>query len=130
MPDVDWVQSAAKTRGMSSHTLYYTIAPNETYDSREAEIIFYDKNSAVKDTLKIMQVQKDAIIIGKKEYKISANGETVGIELSSNINYDISLPTDCSWIKVIDKPITKGLEQHIIYLKTDKMTLQIREIAR
>lgn len=120
MPDVDWVQSAAKTRGMSSHTLYYTIAPNETYDSREAEIIFYDKNSAVKDTLKIMQVQKDAIIIGKKEYKISANGETVGIELSSNINYDISLPTDCSWIKVIDKPITKGLEQHIIYLKTDK----------
>lgn len=40
MPDVDWVQSAAKTRGMSSHTLYYTIAPNETYDSREAEIIF------------------------------------------------------------------------------------------
>ena len=30
------------------------------------------------------------------------------------------LPTDCSWIKVIDKPITKGLEQHIIYLKTDK----------
>ena len=101
MPDVDWVQSAAKTRGMSSHTLYYTIAPNETYDSREAEIIFYDKNSAVKDTLKIMQVQKDAIIIGKKEYKISANGETVGIELSSNINYDISLPTDCSWIKYV-----------------------------
>lgn len=40
MPDADWVQSAAKTRGMSSHTLYYTIAPNETYDSREAEIIF------------------------------------------------------------------------------------------
>lgn len=116
----NWISQSAKTRGMSSHTLYYTIAPNETYDSREAEIIFYDKNSAVKDTLKIMQVQKDAIIIGKKEYKISANGETVGIELSSNINYDISLPTDCSWIKVIDKPITKGLEQHIIYLKTDK----------
>lgn len=120
MPDVDWVQSAAKTRGMSSHTLYYTIAPNETYDSREAEIIFYDKNSAVKDTLKIVQAQKDAIIIGKKEYKISANGETIGIELSSNINYDISLPTGCSWIKMIDTPITKGLEQHTVYLKIDK----------
>lgn len=120
MPDVDWVQSAAKTRGMSSHTLYYTIAPNETYDSREAEIIFYDKNSTVKDTLKIVQAQKDAIIIGKKEYKISANGETIGIELSSNINYDISLPTDCSWIKMIDTPITKGLEQHTVYLKIDK----------
>ena len=120
MPNVDWVQSAAKTRGMSSHTLYYTIAPNETYDSRKTEIIFYDKNSSIKDTLKIEQAQKDAIIIGKKEYKISANGETVGIELNSNINYEILLPTGCSWIKIVDEPMTKGLEQHTIYFKIEK----------
>lgn len=120
MPDVDWVQSAAKTRGMSSHTLYYTIAPNETYDSRKTEIIFYDKNSSIKDTLKIEQAQKDAIIIGKKEYKISANGETVGIELNSNINYEILLPTGCSWIKIVDEPMTKGLEQHTIYFEIEK----------
>ena len=89
MPDVDWVQSAAKTRGMSSHTLYYTIAPNETYDSREAEIIFYDKNSNIKDTLKIMQAQKDAIIIGKKEYKISANEEIIKTKSASFHSYSV-----------------------------------------
>lgn len=120
MPDVDWVQSAAKTRGMSSHTLYYTITPNKTYDSRKTEIIFYDKNSSIKDTLKIEQAQKDAIIIGKKEYKISANGETVGIELNSNVNYEILLPTGCSWIKIVDGPMTKGLEQHTVYFKIEK----------
>ena len=41
MPQVDWITSV-KTRGISSHTLYYVISPNDSYDSREAEIVFYD----------------------------------------------------------------------------------------
>lgn len=113
MPDVDWVQSAAKTRGMSSHTLYYTIAPNETYDSREAEIIFYDKNSAVKDTLKIMQAQKNAIIISQKDYNVSANGEIIEVELSANIDYTVLIPSDYKWIT--QKPTTKGLINNKLY---------------
>ena len=113
MPDVDWVQSAAKTRGMSSHTLYYTIAPNETYDSREAEIIFYDKNSAVKDTLKIVQAQKNAIIISQKDYNVSANGEIIEVELSANIDYTVLIPSDYKWIT--QKPTTKGLINNKLY---------------
>ena len=113
MPDVDWVQSAAKTRGMSSHTLYYTIAPNGTYDSREAEIIFYDKNSAVKDTLKIVQAQKDAIIISQKDYNVSANGEIIEVELSANIDYTVLIPSDYDWITQM--PATKGLINNKLY---------------
>ena len=45
MPDVDWIVDEASSRGMSSHTLNYYIEPNEGYDSRSAEIIFFDKNS-------------------------------------------------------------------------------------
>ena len=61
MPQVDWI-TATVTRSVSSHTLYYTIAPNETYDKREAEIIYYDKNDkSMADTLKIVQVQKDIL---------------------------------------------------------------------
>ena len=41
MPDVDWITDEATGRGMSSHTLKYVVAPNEGYDSRSAEIIFY-----------------------------------------------------------------------------------------
>ena len=115
MPDVDWVQSAAKTRGMSSHTLYYTIAPNETYDSREAEIIFYDKNSAVKDTLKIVQAQKNAIIISQKDYNVSANGEIIEVELSANIDYTVLIPSDYKWITQM--PTTKGLINNKLYFE-------------
>lgn len=115
MPDVDWVQSAAKTRGMSSHTLYYTIAPNETYDSREAEIIFYDKNSNIKDTLKIVQAQKNAIIISQKDYNVAANGEIIEVELSANIDYTVLIPSDYKWITQM--PTTKGLINNKLYFE-------------
>lgn len=36
MPDVDWIHNIS-SRAMSSHTLYYTIDVNETYDNREAK---------------------------------------------------------------------------------------------
>lgn len=122
MPDADWVQSAAKTRGMSSHTLYYTIAPNETYDSREAEIIFYDKNSAVRDTLKIMQVQKDALIISKKEYNIEYTATILPIEVNTNTKYQYEIPKDCNWITAIQNTITKGLENYKIYFNIKENT--------
>ena len=53
LPDVDWITDEASSRGMSSHTLNYYIAPNKGYDSRSAEIVFFDKNSDLKDTLTV-----------------------------------------------------------------------------
>ena len=58
MPDVEWIIDESSSRGMSSHTLKYIIASNEEYDTRSANIIFYDKNSDLKDTLTISQQGK------------------------------------------------------------------------
>ena len=116
MPDVDWVQSAAKTRGMSSHTLYYIIAPNETYDSREAKIIFYDKNSDVKNTLKIAQAQKDAILLGKTEYQIDYLATTLEIEVKANIDFDYEIKNGDNWVEVDTYAQTKNLISQKIHL--------------
>ena len=64
MPDVDWIIDDASLRGLSSHTLKYIIARNETNKPREAEIIFFDKNSDLKDTLSIKQ-NGGFLVIGK-----------------------------------------------------------------
>ena len=77
MPDVDWINDNASSRGMSSHTLKYVINANEGYDTRSAEIIFYDKNSDLKDTLKVVQVQKDTIIISEKRISVDKEGGIV-----------------------------------------------------
>ena len=120
MPNVDWVKEAAKTRGMSSHTLYYTIAKNESYDSREAEIIYYDKNSDVADTLKIIQMHKDAIILSQKNIEIDAKGGEFEVVLEANTNFEIQLPSNVNWIT--ERAITRGLIKHKRYFAIKENT--------
>lgn len=121
MPQVDWITTTVM-RSVSSHTLYYTIAPNETYDKREAEFIYYDRNDkSVADTLKIIQVQKDAILLSQKEYDITAKGETIEISVETNVNYNIHIDEEnFQWIKLVQNAVTKSLKQ-------DKLFFQIEE---
>jgi len=82
MPQVDWITTTV-TRSVSSHTLYYTVTPNETYDKREAEIIYYDRNDkSVADTLKIVQMQNDIL-----ELKLKVAGSLKKEIEILNINY-------------------------------------------
>ena len=113
MPDVDWITDEASSRGMSSHTLKYVISPNEGYDSRSAEIIFYDKNSDLKDTLKVIQAQKDAIVISQKTYDVKAEGETIEVKLSANVDFEITMP-EVDWIEQVE---SRGLKEHVFYFK-------------
>ncbi len=99
MPNVDWIVDEASSRGLSSHSLKYIIEPNNEYDNRSASIIFYDKNSDLKETLKIIQVQKDALILTQNNYEVKAEGETIDIELNTNIDYLVEIEENAkSWI--------------------------------
>jgi hypothetical protein len=102
-PEVDWI-TPITTRGLSSHTLYYKINPNETYDDREAEIIFRDANSDLSNSLKIIQSQKDAIILSQKAYEFEAEGGSFAVDIASNIEYSIQIDVD--WITKVE---TKAL---------------------
>jgi len=122
LPDVDWISEVTDTRAASSHTLKYDIAPNETYDNRSAEIIFFDKNSDLKEIVKIEQVQKDAIILSASEYTIPSEGETIEVALQSNVSFEVSINAD--WITQVDAPSTRSLEEHKLYFKVDENTLE------
>jgi len=113
MPDVDWIDDEASSRGMSSHTLNYYIAPNEGYDTRSAEIIFFDKNSDLQDTLKVIQAQKDAIVISEKTYEVKAEGETIEVKLSANVDFEITMP-EVDWISQVE---SRALKEHTLYFK-------------
>lgn len=128
MPNVDWVVDESKSRGVSSHSLYYTILPNETYDSREAEIIFYDKNSSIKDTLKIIQKQNDAILLSQKEHNIEAEGGEFEIQLKTNIDYKIEI--NSSWIEKINITSSRALSEHTLRFKVDKNNTEKERSAK
>lgn len=113
MPAVDWIKETM-TRGMSSHTLHYTVAANDTYDGREAEIIYRDRlDNSIADTLTILQAQKDAIIVSEKEVKIGSEGGIVEVKIDANVDFEMQLP-DVEWIS---ESSTRGLSTHKKYLK-------------
>ena len=118
MPDVDWIVDEASSRGMSSHTLNYYIEPNEGYDSRSAEIIFFDKNSNLQDTLKVIQAQKDAIVISQTEYTIPEEGGTLDFEVSSNVEFNTEISVD--WIKQVTT--SRSLENKQLHFTVDENT--------
>ena len=117
MPDVDWIADEVSSRGMSSHTLKYVILPNEGYDTRSAEIIFYDKNSDLKDTLKVVQAQKDAIVISEKNFSVSKEGGIIEVKVNTNVDFEVQIPSDITWISQTD---SRALSEKSIYLKIEE----------
>lgn len=119
MPNVDWLTDAPDTKAMSSHTLYYVISPNETYDSREAKIVFVDKNNPqVTDTLTVIQLQKDALILSKDTYEIGPDGGSFDVELKTNVEYSVNISEEHSWIKQVD---TKALSENSLHFTVNKL---------
>lgn len=57
MPDVEWIKTNM-TKSVSTHTLYYTIAANESDIDREADIVYFDKNSDKREIVKIKQSKR------------------------------------------------------------------------
>lgn len=126
MPQVDWITTTV-TRNISSHTLYYTVAPNETYDKREVEIIYYDRNNkSLADTLRIIQVQKDAILLSQKEYSVGCDEKYIEVEVNANVDFEVQIQNSCaSWITMVENPITKGLISRKVNFKISENTSSV-----
>lgn len=120
MPDVSWIKEATMSRGMSSHTIYYTISPNDANESRRAKIIFYNKdNTAIADTLTVIQAQKDAVVIDNKNIELKTPNDTImGIDVNANVDVEIHPADTCRWIT--ESTAARGLQLRKIYLKAAK----------
>ena len=109
MPDVDWIQEESASRGLSSHTVNFVISPNESYDNRSTEIIFYDKNSSLSNTVYITQAQKDAIILSSKDVNVGASESTVEVKVNTNVDFETNV-LDTGWIEEVVS--SRGLVEH------------------
>lgn len=104
LSDIDWI-TEIQSRAVSTHTHHYTVSPNDTYDSREVKIVFYNpKDKNVADTVTIYQLQKDAIVLAQDEYIMEAKGGELDFTVSANVEFKVSVSAD--WIEQIS---TRGL---------------------
>ena len=119
MPDVDWF-AISESRAMSSHTHHFVVSPNEEYDLRTAEIIFANTELALSDTVRITQVQKNALIVAKNKYTVEGNGGTLEFTVNTNVDFEVS--TNVDWIKqnvssrgLVEKPLSFTIEGNVTY---------------
>ena len=95
IPNVEWIYEN-KSRALSSYTHYFTIAPNDEYDDRSAEIIFVNKENNLSEKVTITQAQKDAILVAKNEYSMEAAGGELKFDVNTNVDFKVETSVD--WI--------------------------------
>lgn len=120
LSDVDWI-TEVQSRAVSTHTHHYTIAPNETYDSREAKIVFYDpKDENMADTVSIFQMYKGAILVARNEYQFDVKGGNLNLTVQTNLDIDIEVSD--SWIQQVQP--TRALTEYNLSFAISKNTEQ------
>ena len=122
-PDsVDWIMEDM-TRAVSTNTYYFNIAANEGYDSRETEIKFVNKENNVSESVKVVQLQKDAIVLAKNEYKVGSAGGYIDVEVGHNVDFETKI--SCDWITEVE---TRALaKESLKFSVSENMTPYERE---
>lgn len=114
-----WV-SIVETKALNNKTLVFEIKENETNSDRVCDVIIKKNDNTLADTLKIIQAQKDAIVISQKEYKLSAEKQTFSVKLQTNTNIQVNIPESAkSWLSYIE---TKALENKELVFSIESNT--------
>ncbi|HIZ86184.1 MAG TPA: BACON domain-containing protein [Candidatus Coprenecus stercoravium] len=115
----DWLKEN-NTRTSSTYTRYITVAANDTYSQRSAEIIFSSPDYGLADTVTITQLQNNAIVVAESMYTIAAEGGALTFPVNTNVSFSTSIPQGCTWIK--QAASTKALEEKEISLTISQNT--------
>ncbi len=111
-----WI-SHTSTRALSDKILVLDVSANEGYGSRSGNVIVRNKNTALADTVKIRQAQKDAIILSQKEYELDCSKHVLEISLQTNVGIEVEVPEEVAgWIAHIQ---TKSMEDKTLVIEVD-----------
>ena len=90
--DKSWV-SYVGTRAMTTSRLLFSISPNEETATREGTITITSEIG--KETIKIYQFgASPALVLTQKEYIVPSDGQTIKVELNSNVDYEVAIYTE------------------------------------
>ena len=106
----DWV-SYVGTRALKSSIMTFKVLENGTSEKRESTITL--SSGSLKETVTIYQSagEKPSIVISKNEYNISSEGETIQVEVSSNVDVEVVMPG----VEWITENTTRAMSTHTYY---------------
>lgn len=109
-----WVTISPSSGEAGDATVKASVLKNDTNDSRTATVTFTAGTKSA--TYTITQSQLDAMNIATTEYTVEAEGGTVEIPVSANVDYSVIIPDAVDWIHVVS---TKGMVDTKITLTVD-----------
>lgn len=91
----DWISPVS--RGLSTSVLAFQIQPNKEFEKREGKITI--TGNGISETVTVYQDGiSSAIVLSQNEYTIGSTGETITIQIKSDLNYEMKIP-DVEWIQ-------------------------------
>ena len=96
----DWI-SASESRGLTSKTLNFTAKANDNIERRQGNIILKGDNGLTETVIVYQEGEKPTLVITSDDIIIGSDGESVKIELKSNVDYTMVLPK-VDWISQDD----------------------------
>jgi len=109
-----WVTLSPTSGEAGDATVKASVLKNDTNDSRTATVTFTAGTKTA--TYSIVQSQLDAMNIATTEFTVAAEGGTVEIPVSANVEYAVIVPDAVDWIHVTS---TRGMVDTKITLTVD-----------
>lgn len=107
----DWI-TYNTTKGLTTNMVVLDIAENKSYDGREGKVTIKQNGGNLSSTITIKQSQLDGLFISTPEYNLSNEKHTLMVEVSTNVEFDVTSEAD--WVKYVQ---TKGLNSKQIILE-------------
>lgn len=104
--------------------LNITATPNATYYDRTATLTV--KAGNLSKTATITQKQVDVINVAQKQYNVSAEGETITVEIMSNVLYTLHINSQLDWIKKVDNS-NRAYAKSVLFFQIEPNTGAERE---
>ena len=110
--DKGWI-TPVETKSMQTTVLSFNVAQNENTQKREGTIMI--KSGELSETVTVYQAgAQPTIVISQNTYEVSSMGETIKVEINSNVEFSVSIPAAYSaWIQEAAEP--RALSTHTKY---------------
>lgn len=115
-------RAKSKSRGTTTSAVVFRVKENLSYKDREAVVTIANKEAGVSIAIYIHQPFATEFKVDKNEFEVPMEGGTVTVNVESNVDYDVSIPSGCSWITRVNTARSRATKSSVVMLRVSENT--------
>ena len=115
-------RAKSKSRGTTTSAVVLRVKENLSYKDREAVVTIANKDAGVSIAIYIHQPFATEFKVDKNEFEVPMEGGTVTVNVESNVDYDVSIPSGCSWITRVNTARSRATKSSVVMLRVSENT--------